>query len=86
MRLRFLFSLGILPLWLCTLHPMQLLPLNPQLHGEPPPLHRLPLLGGAGVYHHAEPWSGESALQGECLERAREAPGPFRPPQAKVGG
>ena len=46
---------------------MQLLPLQPQLHIEPPHLHGLPLPGGAGVHHYAESWRGESALQGEPL-------------------
>lgn len=58
---------------------MRLLPLNPQLHGEPPLLHQLSLLGRAGVHHHAEPRSGESALQGECPGRGWEAPGSPRP-------
>lgn len=71
--------LGILPLRLCTLYPMRLLPLNPELHGEPPPLHQLSLLGGAGIHHHAEPRSGESALQGKCLRGGWEALGSPRP-------
>lgn len=60
---------------------MRLLPLNPELHGEPPPLHQLSLLGGAGVHHHAEPRSGESALQGKCLRGCWEAPDRPAPPR-----
>lgn len=56
---------GVLPLRLCPLHPVRLLPLQPQLHRDPPQLHGLPLPGGVGVHHHAEPQRGESAPQGE---------------------
>lgn len=52
---------------------MQLLPSQSQLHREPPHLHVLPLPGGAGVHHYAEPRRGESALQGECPRGGRAA-------------
>jgi hypothetical protein len=58
-------STGILPLRFCPLYPVRLLPLQPQLHREPLTLHQLPLPGGAGVHHYAEPQCGESTPQGE---------------------
>ncbi|KAM4807398.1 serine incorporator 2 isoform X2 [Urocitellus parryii] len=54
---------SLLPLWHGSLPPVRLLPRQPQLHGEPPGVHGLPVPGRAGVCHHAEPRRGESAAQ-----------------------